>query len=163
MPKNNKGFGEKTNPKLEEQTEKLKMKMEECGGDFMEYMRRNNRHTLRISLTDEQVGKELWGDKEITFFNEDNAISHLGFLSDFLDELLKEENNSWGTGLSNDALVERLTNFVKKRVAPPEMKKNKKGGSKYISIQELADENMPDGLKSIFKSTKGFEENNKDD
>ena len=29
MPKNNKGFGEKTNPKLEEQTEKLKMKMEE--------------------------------------------------------------------------------------------------------------------------------------
>ena len=43
------------------------------------------------------------------------------------------------------------------------MKKNKKGGSKYISIQELADENMPDGLKSIFKSTKGFEENNKDD
>ena len=43
------------------------------------------------------------------------------------------------------------------------MKKNKKGGSKFISIQELADENMPDGLKSIFKSTKGFEENNKDD
>ena len=163
MKKNNKGFGEKTNPRNEELQNSMDKKMEECGGDFMEYMRRYNRHTLKISLTDEQVGKELWGNKEITFYNEDNAISHLGFLSDFLDELLKEENNSWGTGLSNDALVERLTNFVRERVAPPEMKKNKKGGSKYISIQELADENMPDGLKSIFKSTKGFEENNKDD
>ena len=162
MPKNNKGFGEKTNPKLEEQTEKLKMKMEECGGDFMEYMRRNNRHTLRISLTDEQVGKELWGDKEITFFNEDNAISHLGFLSDFLDELLKEENNSWGTGLSNDALVERLTNFVRERVAPP-IPKKKKGNGNTIALSDIASDDMPGALKSIFKSTKGFEENNKDD
>ena len=162
MPKNNKGFGEKTNPKLEEQTEKLKMKMEECGGDFMEYMRRNNRHTLRISLTDEQVGKELWGDKEITFFNEDNAISHLSFLSDFLDELLKEENNSWGTGLSNDALVERLTNFVKERVAPP-TPKEKKGNGNTIALSDIASEDMPDGLKSLFKGTRGFEEKNKDD
>ena len=162
MPKNNKGFGEKTNPKLEEQTEKLKMKMEECGGDFMEYMRRNNRHTLRISLTDEQVGKELWGDKEITFFNEDNAISHLGFLSDFLDELLKEENNSWGTGLSNDALVERLTNFVKERVSSP-IPKKKKGNGNTIALSDIASDDMPGALKSIFKSTKGFEEKNEDD
>lgn len=162
MPKNNKGFGEKTNPKLEEQTEKLKMKMEECGGDFMEYMRRNNRHTLRISLTDEQVGKELWGDKEITFFNEDNAISHLGFLSDFLDELLKEENNSWGTGLSNDALVERLTNFVRERVASP-IPKKKKGNGNTIALSDIASDDMPGALKSIFKSTKGFEEKNEND
>ena len=65
----------------------LDKRMEECGGDLKTYMERYNRHTLRISLVDEQVGEELWGDKSITFFNEDNAISHMGFLSDLLDLL----------------------------------------------------------------------------
>ena len=114
MPKNNKGFGEKTNPKLEEQTEKLKMKMEECGGDFMEYMRRNNRHTLRISLTDEQVGKELWGDKEITFFNEDNAISHLGLVNEFLQLLAK--NKDWGYKHTSQEVVDAILNPIKDRL-----------------------------------------------
>ena len=162
MKKNNKGFGEKTNPRNEELQNSMDKKMEECGGDFMEYMRRYNRHTLKISLTDEQVGKELWGNKEITFYNEDNAISHLGFLSDFLDELLKEENNSWGTGLSNDALVERLTNFVKERVAPPTPIENK-GNGNTIALSDIASEDMPDSLKFLFKGTRGFEEKNKDD
>ena len=85
----------------------------------MEYMRRYNRHSLKISLTDEQVGKELWGDKEITFFNEDNAINHLSFLSDFLDLLVQEENRYWGCGMSDDALVERITSFVRDRVSSP--------------------------------------------
>ena len=163
MPKkNNKGFGEKINPSLEELQNSHDKKMKECGGDFMEYMRRYNRHTLKISLTDEQVGREIWGNKEITFYNEDNAISHMGFLSDFLDELLKEENNSWGTGMSDDALVERLTNFVRERVASP-IPKKKKGNGNTIALSDIASDDMPGVLKSIFKSTKGFEEKNEDD
>ena len=86
----------------------------------MTYMERYNRHTLRISLTDEQVGRELWGDKSVTFFNEDNSLSHMGFLSDLLDLLTQKENRMWGTGRSNKELVERITSFVKDRVSPPD-------------------------------------------
>ena len=98
----------------------LDKRMEECGGDLMTYMERYNRHTLRISLTDEQVGRELWGDKSVTFFNEDNSLSHMGFLSDLLDLLTQKENRMWGTGRSNKELVERITSFVKDRVSPPD-------------------------------------------
>ena len=101
------------------QQDLFKQRMEECGNDYLEYVRKYNRHTLKISLTNEQIGEEIWEGSEITFFNEDNAISHLGFLNDFLEELLKEENRDWGTGRSNEALVERLTNFVREKVSPP--------------------------------------------
>ena len=113
-----KGFGADS-PDLHPLQKQHMERMEECGGDRMEYMRRYNRHSLKISLTDEQEGRELWGDKEITFFNEDNAINHLSFLSDFLDLLVQEENRYWGCGMSNDALVERITSFVRDRVSSP--------------------------------------------
>ena len=32
---------------------------------------------LQVSLTDEQLNKQLWEGIEITFYNEDNAINHL--------------------------------------------------------------------------------------
>ena len=118
------------NEKQKKQVEKLlKKRMEECGGDYLEYIRKYNRHTLKVSLTNEQTGEE-WEGSKITFFNEDNAISHTGFLADFLEELLKEENRDWGTGCSNKALVERLTNFVREKVSPP---------SKHKSIAEIAE------------------------
>ena len=108
---------------IQEQMEKnaqLTLKrMEECGNDYLEYARKYNRHTLKISLTNEQTGTEIWEGSEITFFNEDNAISHLGLLNELLEELTKEENRDWGTGRSNEALVERLTNFVREKVSPP--------------------------------------------
>ena len=93
---------------------------------------------MRISLTDEQVGKELWGDKEITFYNEDNAISHLGLLSDFLDLLVQEENRWWGCGMSDDALVERITSFVRERVSPPEG--YVKGGDNLVPLTKIVDD-----------------------
>ena len=109
---------------IQEQMEKnaqLTLKrMEECGNDYLEYARKYNRHTLKISLTNEQIGKEIWEGSEITFFNEDNAISHLGFLTDLLEELLKEENRDWGRRSSNEALVKRLTDFVRERAISPE-------------------------------------------
>ena len=101
------------------QQDLFKQRMEECGNDYLEYVRKYNRHTLKISLTNEQIGEEIWEGSEITFFNEDNAISHLGFLNELLEELSKEENRDWGTGCSNEALVERLTNFVREKVSPP--------------------------------------------
>ena len=120
MNKSPKGFGESNQKDIHPLQKQLDKRMEECGGDLKTYMERYNRHTLRISLVDEQVGEELWGDKSITFFNEDNAISHMGFLSDLLDLLTQKENRMWGTGRSNKELVERITSFVKDRVSPPD-------------------------------------------
>ena len=120
MNKSPKGFGESNQKDIHFLQKQLDKRMEECGGDLMTYMERYNRHTLRISLTDEQVGRELWGDKSVTFFNEDNSLSHMGFLSDLLDLLTHKENRMWGTGRSNKELVERITSFVKDRVSPPD-------------------------------------------
>ena len=120
MNKSPKGFGESNQKDIHFLQKQLDKRMEECGGDLMTYMERYNRHTLRISLTDEQVGRELWGDKSVTFFNEDNSLSHMGFLSDLLDLLTQKENRMWGTGRSNKELVERITSFVKERVSPPD-------------------------------------------
>ena len=120
MNKSPKGFGESNQKDIHFLQKQLDKRMEECGGDLMTYMERYNRHTLRISLTDEQVGRELWGDKSVTFFNEDNSISHMGFLSDLLDLLTQKENRMWGTGRSNKELVDRITSFVKERVSPPD-------------------------------------------
>ena len=134
---NNKGFA-KCQPEDHPLAQQYNKRMEECGGDFLEYQRRYNRHTLRISLTDEQVGKELWGDKEITFYNEDNAIGHLSFLSDLLDLLVQEENRWWGCGMSDDALVERITSFVKERVSPPEG--YAKGEDNLVPLTKIAED-----------------------
>ena len=120
MNKSPKGFGESNQKDIHFLQKQLDKRMEECGGDLMTYMERYNRHTLRISLTDEQVGRELWGDKSVTFFNEDNSLSHMGFLSDLLDLLTQKENRMWGTGSSDEELVERVTSFVRKRVSPPD-------------------------------------------
>jgi hypothetical protein len=92
--------------------------MEECGQDYGLYQRKYNRHTLRISLTNEQTGREEWGDSEVTFYNEDNAINHLGFLGDLLEFMTKEENRSWGMGMQDEGLVKRYTDFITERVLP---------------------------------------------
>ena len=134
---NNKGFA-KCQPEDHPFAQQYNKRMEECGGDFLEYQRRYNRHTLRISLTDEQVGKELLGDKEITFYNEDNAICHLSFLSDLLDLLVQEENRWWGCGKSDDALVERITCFVKERVSQPEG--YVEGGDNLVPLTKIVDD-----------------------
>ena len=101
---------------VEEQLALYKERMEECGGDYLEYARKYNRHTLKITLLNEQVGEELWGDTETTFFNEDNAISHLSIVSDFLELLTKEENRGWGFAHTEEELVDRIINPIKDRL-----------------------------------------------
>ena len=123
MNKSKKGFGEtiKRIYKKEEinHQELFNKRMEECGNDYLKYIEKYNRHTLTISLVNEQTGESFIEDKSITFFNEDNSISHMNFLSEFFELLTDEENRFWGTGRSDKKLVERITNFVKKRVSPP--------------------------------------------
>ena len=101
---------------LEEANALLQKRMDECGGDYVEYLRKYNRHTLRVSLLNEQLDKELWGGKSITFLNEDNAISHLTLLSEFLELLTKEENNGWGYKHTSQEGVESIINPIKDRL-----------------------------------------------
>ena len=119
MKNDEKGFIE-NQPDGNSLIEGLNRRIEIANGDPMEYIQRFNRHTLNVSLMDEQANKQLWEGVEITFYNEDNAINHLSFVGDFLEVLTKEENRMWGTGMADEALVERLTSFVRKRVSPPE-------------------------------------------
>ena len=128
---------------LEETFPKLISRIEEHGGDYLSYIKQYNRHRLEISLTNEQTGNEDWGSNIKVFYNEDNAYSHFAFIDEMLDLLLEEENRDWGTILANEALVERILNFVRKKVSPPkkkeeirnfkeiidEMKNNEKKGS----------------------------------
>ena len=44
----------------------------------------------------------------------------------------------WGTGMSDDKLVERITNFVKERVSPP--KGFKKDGDNLVNLCDVVDD-----------------------
>ena len=122
---------------MEKTAQLTQKRMEVCGGDFHEYIERYNRHTLQVSLTDEQLNKQLWEGTEITFYNEDNAINHLGFVNDFLELLTKEENRWWGTGMADEELVERIISFVRKRVSPPEG--YDPNGDNLVPLTEIVD------------------------
>ena len=62
--------------------------------DYVDYLKKHNRHTLKISLLNEQTDEEEWVGKSITFCNEDNAISHLALCSKFLELLCEEDNTN---------------------------------------------------------------------
>lgn len=89
-------------------------RMEECGGDIREYQRRYNRHTLKLTLLNEQSGEEEWGDYSITFYNEDNAINHLSVVGEFMELLAREENRSWGFYHTEQKVVDNILNPIKK-------------------------------------------------
>ena len=85
---------------------------------FAKWIQENpNKYTLNISLTNEQNGREEWGGKSITFYNEDNAISHLGILESFFDLLL--ENKEWGCGMATEKTVDNIINPIKERLENP--------------------------------------------
>jgi len=81
--------------------------------ELMEYLKKNNRHTLKISLINEQVGEEVWEGSSITFYNEDNAISHLSVLNQFLELLTKEDNRAWGYTHTTDEVVNNIINPIR--------------------------------------------------
>ena len=136
MKNEEKGFS-KNQPEDNSLIEEMNRRIEIANGDPMEYIQRFNRHTLNVSLTDEQANKQRWEGVEITFYNEDNAINHLSFVGDFLEVLTKEENRMWGTGMADEALVERLTSFVRKRVSPPEG--YDPNGDNLVPLTEIAE------------------------
>jgi len=81
--------------------------------ELMEYIKKHNRHTLKISLINEQVGEEFWEGSSITFLNEDNAISHLWVLNQFLELLTKEENKRWGYTHTTDEVVNNIIDPIR--------------------------------------------------
>ena len=81
------------------------------------------KYTIEVSLLNEQTGNKEWGGKTITFYNEDNAISHLGLLEKFFELLL--ENKDWGFNHTPDEVVENILNPLKERIQPPSKEKVK--------------------------------------
>ena len=86
----------------------------DSGEGIIEYLKKHNRHTLKISLLNEQTGKEEWKGKAITFYNEDNAISHLGLLRSFFELLM--ENQEWGYKWTSEEVVNNILNPIKARL-----------------------------------------------
>ena len=101
---------------INEQIAELQKNMEECGGDYVEYCRKHNRHTLKISLINERTGEEEFDGKSITFLNEDNAISHLALCSKFLELLCEEDNTNWGYKHTSADLVNRIVTPIVDRL-----------------------------------------------
>tara|TARA_B100001250_G_C19775440_1_gene779304 strand:+ start:1346 stop:1675 length:330 start_codon:yes stop_codon:yes gene_type:complete len=84
--------------------------------DYVDYLKKHNRHTLKISLLNEQTDEEEWVGKSITFCNEDNALSHLDLLVTFYDLIMQEENRGWGYKHTSQELVERIINPIKAKL-----------------------------------------------
>ena len=101
--------------KADAQLADIRRQHEECGGDYITWARKYNRHTLKVCLINEQTGKESWcSGEEITFFNEDNAISHLGVVGEFL--LLLAKNKDWGYKHTKQEVVDNILNPIKDRL-----------------------------------------------
>ena len=87
--------------------------------DYLEWCTEHNKHTLTISLVDEQrpLEYQYFDPKQITFFNQDNSISHLAILEDFLDLLTQDENKGWGIkSQTNEELVDRILDPIRDRL-----------------------------------------------
>jgi len=98
----------------EQKCERLKQVWEECNGDHLLFLRKTNAHTLKVSLINEQVKEELFEGESITFFNEDNAVSHLRVVGEFLSLLAK--NTDWGYKHTSQEVVDAILNPIKDRL-----------------------------------------------
>ena len=82
---------------------------------YEEWIKKNSRqYTVEVSLLNEQTYKKEWGGKTITFYNEDNAIAHLGILERFFELLL--ENKDWGREWISEEVVNNILNPIKARL-----------------------------------------------
>ena len=80
--------------------------------ELQEWVKENNRHTLKLSLVNQQSGVEdLWS--QIDFYSEDNAFSHIGIVEALLYLITREENKRWGHKHTNEEVVERIINPIK--------------------------------------------------
>ena len=102
--------------KLAKQEER---RMKECNGDFMTYLKKYNRHTIEFTYTNEQLPKKE-GKKVLnsyTFCNEDNCISHMCLIEEFISLVMKEENKRWGYKQTDQELIDRIINPIKDRLS----------------------------------------------
>ena len=101
--------------KADAQLAELRRQHEECGGDYLTWAKKYNRHTLKVCLINEQTGEERWCSGEaITFINEVNAISHLNVVGEFL--LLLAKNKKWGYKQTKQEVVDNILNPIKDRL-----------------------------------------------
>ena len=101
--------------KADAQLAELRRHHEECAGDYLTWAKKYNRHTLKVCLINEQTGEESWCSGEaITFINEDNAISHLNVVGEFL--LLLAKNKKWGYKQTSQEVVDNILNPIKDRL-----------------------------------------------
>ena len=102
----------------EQMAKQHQKRMDECNGDFFEYLRRYNRHTLELTYTNEQLpikdGKSVF--KSITFLNQDNAFSHMSLVKEFISLITAEENKHWGYKQTSQELVDRIINPISDRL-----------------------------------------------
>ena len=88
---------------------------------FAEWYENNpSKYTIEVSLLNEQTGNKEWGGKTVTFYNEDNAISHLGLLERFFELLL--ENTDWGYEGTSEEVVNNILNPIKARLEGKKVK-----------------------------------------
>ena len=94
-------------------------RMKECNGDLMTYLKKYNRHTIELTYTNEQLPKKE-GKKVLnsyTFYNEDNCISHMCLIEEFISLVMKEENKRWGYKETDQELIDRIINPIKDRLS----------------------------------------------
>ena len=101
---------------VQDLADKIKKDMEDCDGDYLQYIKKHNRHTLSISLRNEQTGEVDWEDKSVTFYNEDNAISHLALCACLLEQLTQEENMDWGYKHTSKDVIDRIITPIVERL-----------------------------------------------
>ena len=99
---------------LAENNKILQQQYEECGNDYLKWVEKYNRHTLKVSLLNEQTNRESVCGDEITFFNEDNAISHVSVVNEFLHLLAK--NRDWGYRHTSARTVDAILNPIRDRL-----------------------------------------------
>ena len=91
------------------------------GQAFAKWYEQNpSKYTIEVSLLNEQTGNKEWGGKTVTFYNEDNAISHLGLLESFFELLL--ENKDWGYEWTSEEVLNNILNPIKARLEGKKVK-----------------------------------------
>ena len=91
------------------------------GQAFAKWYEQNpSKYTIEVSLLNEQTGNKEWGGKTVTFYNEDNAISHLGLLESFFELLL--ENKDWGYEWTSEEVLNKILNPIKARLEGKKVK-----------------------------------------
>ena len=70
--------------------------------------------TLSLQLISEPEGKRYIGDELVNFPFSDCAFDHYSLIKQFILELTKDENHTWGTDMGDGKEGERIFDSLKK-------------------------------------------------